>query len=131
MTERNFETVIPGFYRTRSGALAEIVLILDIGPRLTEQYPARGLIGLRQEEWTAAGSVVDDGYESSEDLITFLGVEKPKETRMVTKTIRYWANVLGDGAIKAYSTKEDAEESSFARIACVEMTGEYEVEDEV
>jgi len=131
MTERNFTTIIPGWYRTRDGALAEVVQILDLNPRLTEQYPARGLIGLRQEEWTSAGSVFDDGYESSEDLITLLGAEKPGEKIMAKKTLTRWANVYKRGPTACFTTKENAEESSNGRIACVELTGEYEVEEEV
>lgn len=127
MTDRNFTTVIPGFYRTRNGRIAEVIQILD--ERLREDYHARGFIGAYPDEWTMEkGFNFNAGHESKNDLITFLGVEKPKETRMVTKTIRYWANVLGDGAIKAYSTKDMADDYSFARIACVEMTGEYQVE---
>ena len=129
MTERNFTEVVPGFYRTRGGEIAEVIQILDT--RLREAYPARGLLGRYCDTWTRVGFNRSGERESKDDLIEFLGAEKPREKRIVKKTLRYWANLFGDGAIKAYVTKDIADDCSFARIACVEMTGEYEVEEEV
>jgi len=138
MTERNFTSVIPGFYRTRAGDLAEVVQILDLDPRLTEYYPARGLIGTSvpyQGEWTMAGSAlpfgqdsIDGGYESSKDLITFLGAERPREKKMVKKIRTRWTNLFENGDVVPYTSKRMADKHAYARIACVKVTCEYEVE---
>jgi len=131
MKERNFTEVIPGFYRTRDGGVAEVVQILDA--RLREAYPARGLIGEKTDEWTMGkGFNFDDGCASKDDLITFLGVEKPREKKMVTKTVTRWANIDADGCTRMFHIREIADsEQNCDRIACVEMTGEYEVEEDV
>jgi len=130
MTERNFTTIIPGWYRTRDGALAEVLHISD--PRFRDTYSVRGFINGVKTDWKGDGeSSTHCGPARPGSLITFIGTEKPKETRMVKKTLTRWANVYKSGVIGNFTTKENAEESSFGCIACVELTGEYEVEEEV
>jgi len=129
MTERNFTVVVPGWYRTRGGSLAEILQVDN--PRLGDQYPVRGFVGTQHNEWTRAGYDSRGGCESHEDLITFLGTKKPREKRMVKKTLTWWANVLEAGHVATYPTKAYADADVWGRIACVELTGEYEVEEDV
>lgn len=55
-----------------------------------------------------------------------LGIEVPKKK----VEVKFWANIYPDHNADIWSTKEKADEcSSKYRIACVEMTGEYFVED--
>ena len=127
MTERNFTEVVPGFYRTRGGDLAEILQVDN--PRLKSSYPVRGLIGCYSVTWTIAGFASNTGPESQEDLIEFLGTEKPKEKKTVKKTVTRWVNIDADGYTRTFDIREIADiEQNGDRIACVEMTGEYEVE---
>jgi len=130
MTERNFTTVIPGFYRTRGGELAEIVQILD--PRLESSYPVRGLMGRYQEAWTIEGFGVAAKPDSQEDLLTFLGTEKPRERRARMQTLTRWANIYEGGDVVTFATRQIADaRGGQGRIACVGLTGEYEVEEDV
>jgi len=125
--ERNFTEVVPGWYRTRGGALAEVVQIVD--PRLDDTYPARGLLGVYRRAWTIVGVSLNAKPASQEDLVTFLGTEKPREKKMVKKTVTRWVNVDADGYTRTFDIREIADiEQNGDRIACVEMTGEYEVE---
>ena len=124
MTERNFTTVVPGFYRTRGGEIAEVVQIMNA--RLEERFPARGL---GAERWQLSGDYYDYGRKSCYDLIEFLGTEKPKEKKMVKKTLTRWANIYEGRDVATFATKEHADlRAGFCRLACVELTGEYEVE---
>lgn len=64
------------------------------------------------------------------------GYDVPKVKRKVTKTISRWANVYPDEHLIAcndYHTREEADSNAnlSKRIACVELTGTYEVEEEV
>ena len=130
MTERNFVTVIPGFYRTRNGDLAEVVKILDA--RCAEKYPVRGMIGYDCDTWTVAGDNLDDRATSRDDLIKFLGTENPREKRMLTNTISLWVNVYPRYTSPTFATEAYANDGAAPnRIACVELTGEYQVEEEV
>lgn len=61
-------------------------------------------------------------------------IERPKKKKLVNKKISRWVNIYSDGKLFAdHLTKEDADasqRSDKSRIACVELTGEYEVEVE-
>jgi hypothetical protein len=53
-------------------------------------------------------------------------VERPK--KKVTKTVECWANIYPDGSAVFRTTKEHADKCALVnRIACVHMTGSYEV----
>jgi len=126
-TERNFTTVIPGFYRTRGGSLAEILQVDN--PRLGDQYPVRGFVGTQHNEWTRTGYDSNGGCEGCDDLIAFLSAEKPREKKMVTKTVTRWVNIDADGYTRTFDIREIADiEQHPDRIACVKLTGEYQVE---
>jgi len=131
MTERNFTSVIPGFYRMRDGGIAEVVEMAHV--RLRASHPARGMTDVSPEElsWTLKGALTYFENKQRQDLITFLGTERPREKKMVTKTLTGLANVYANGGMAIYTTKELADDCDHDRIACVEMTGEYEVEEEV
>ncbi len=54
-------------------------------------------------------------------------VSRPK--KMVTKTVEAWANVYSDGSTNYHDSKDEADGCLLNyRIACVKLTGEYEVE---
>jgi hypothetical protein len=58
--------------------------------------------------------------------------EKPDNSKRVKKTITRWVNVYGIGARNTwtYSSEEEADKSQLSdRVACVKLTGEYEVDD--
>ena len=64
-------------------------------------------------------------------------IERPKKKKMVKKTIEVWANIYDDGCITIIQgpslslSRQQAEKCSMSgRIACVKLTGEYEVEEE-
>lgn len=125
--KRNFTTVVPGFYRTRGNEIAEVVQITDT--RLKDLYPARGFIGRHGDEWTLAGSELTvAGFESPEDLIEYLGTEKPRESPARMETLTRWANIYEGGDVATFATRKRADRRADpGRIACVELTGEYEV----
>jgi len=130
MTERNFTEVVPGFYRTRDGELAEVVQILDV--RIDQ--PVLGLIFTNtanppeDEAWSLGGDYYYGDCSSRSDLITFLGAKKPREKKMVKKTLTRWVN-LYEYDITYHDSRSFADYAAApGRIACVELTGEYEVE---
>jgi len=130
MTQRNFTTVIPGWYRTREGRVVEVVQIMD--KRLSVDHPAIGLHSTVRASWSLNGDCYYLGREDPLDLITSLGTEKPRETKRVTKTLEYWINVYQDDTGVTFNSRMDANHAaSKNRIACVALTGEYEVEEEV
>jgi len=56
--------------------------------------------------------------------------ERPR--RKVKKTVTFWADLFKEGWGCSYSTKEEADQALHTRhprIACVELRGEYEVEE--
>lgn len=61
-------------------------------------------------------------------------IERPKKKKMVKKTVEMWWNVYSNKLtpnIYCYSSKDLAELAATEdRIACVKLTGEYEVEEE-
>lgn len=73
------------------------------------------------------GYTTPDLYYGPPEII---GPPKPK--RMMQKTVKRWAIVYPLGRYSGlYPTKEEAESNaSPGRIACVELTGTYEVEEE-
>ena len=69
-----------------------------------------------------------DGRYLKEQEPSLVLIERPK--KKIKKTISQWVNVYPNGYIKAHDTKEKANKfASNIRIACVELTGEYEVEE--
>ena len=57
-------------------------------------------------------------------------IAPPKPKRMVTKTIEGWANVYNDNSKVFHSNKASADRNAQGyRIACVKLTGSYEVEE--
>lgn len=136
MTERNFTEVVPGWYRTRVGELAEVVQIMDA--RLKSGHPAWGLLHTISFNWTMDGLCYYPGREEPADLIEFLGAEKPREKKkMVKKAISIWANVSKRNNVSTHATKKQADDeyddsrTACDRVACIELTGEYEIEEEV
>ena len=128
-TERNFTVVVPGFYRTRGNEIAEVVQIMD--PRLDDGYPARGFLQ-GKTAWALTGDFLHPGNTTERDLIEYLGTEKPREKKMVKKVIRHWVNVYTRYKSQPFTTRVRADEgAATGRIDCVEMTGEYEMEEEV
>lgn len=94
----------------------------------------------RQVDFTMDGQYMDDNYQTLFwDKPEFIPPPRPK--RKVKKTIEQWVNVHhANGKTKfscACDTKEEAdafEEANIRnglnrRIACVKLTGEYEVEE--
>lgn len=73
------------------------------------------------------GDAYPDLYYGPPEII---GPPKPKRT--VKKEVRGWANVYPKGrASGLYSSKESADYGADSgRIACVELTGTYEVEED-
>lgn len=77
-----------------------------------------------------------DGSLFEEQRPSLVLVNRPK--KMVNKIITRYANVYPSGQSLTYETRELADESEgtaelnprFKRIACVELKGEYEVEEE-
>lgn len=66
------------------------------------------------------------GPNHTNPLITL--VSRPK--RKVTKVIERWANVYCYGVGGGHDTKEAADENAgITRIACVKLTGSYEIEE--
>jgi len=131
-TVRNFSNVVPGWYRMRNGNLAEVVQIMDA--RLGSLIPVKGFTEGKDTavSWLLSGdqNLLSRYTPGAWDLITFLGVGKPRATRKVTKTLSVWANVYTDGAIsEGHLSRERADGASArSRIACVELTGRYEIE---
>jgi hypothetical protein len=126
-TLSNFAEVIPGFYYTQDGQLAEVVQVMD--KRLQDLLPARGLVGGSLTEWTLGGFCYGDGrFQPPLTLFTFIGTKKPLPEKA---KLTYWVNVYNrvpDSAI--YTTRDDADNNArTGRSACVELTGEYEMEE--
>jgi hypothetical protein len=75
-----------------------------------------------------------DSLDKTPDLYydppEIIGPPKPKRT--VKRTLKKWANVYeGGNCHHVFSTKASAESgASYDRIACVELTGTYEVEED-
>ena len=96
---------------------------------LEETSPEPYILRLNNKTYTV------DGLRSCSDkhrsLLTIeeakaLGIEIPKKK----VEVNLWSNIYPDGTSEVYSTRENADEcSSKYRIACVELTGEYFVED--
>lgn len=61
------------------------------------------------------------------------GYDVPKIKRKGTKEVKIWVNIYPDGEVgNNHPTKEEADKhASIDRIACVKLTGTYEVEEEV
>lgn len=122
-----------GWYRTRDGELAEVLTITH--PRLGKLWTVLGFYttnGARQTTWDKAGQHGISGQESSFDLVTYLGTEKPKRKVKRTVEVVRWANVYPGDIFPVFGSKENADKSSAStRIACVELRGSYEVEEEV
>jgi hypothetical protein len=127
-----------GWYRTRDGGLAEIIMIAP-SRLLSWTYKVHGFRNLSEKEgaretgWTAEGKYSTFG-DYHEDLITYLGTTKPKRKVKRTVEVVQWANIYPHQEVicTPYETKASADDAaSFHRIACVELRGSYEVEEEV
>lgn len=69
-----------------------------------------------------------DGRYLKEQRPSLVLIERPK--KKIKKTITKWVNIYPDGCETYYYTKDRADMCSNPnRIACVELTGEYEVEE--
>ena len=87
---------------------------------------ARGVTSFTNEGRLRANDKAIDLYYGPPEII---GPPKPK--RMVKKDVRGWANVYSWGFGGICKTKERADYyAEPARIACVELTGTYEVEED-
>jgi hypothetical protein len=125
-----------GWYRTREGGLAEIIAIIP--PRLGWGYTVWGFLNhidkTKDTGWTAEGKHYMYG-DRPNDLITYLGTEKPKRKVKRTVEVVRWVNVGPSTGHLYFPTKEKADEWAADygsdRIACVELRGSYEVEEEV
>jgi hypothetical protein len=117
-----------GFYRTRDGQIAEVLTVVH--PAMCATYPLLGRVGDSKRSWKDTGREFDARMPG--DLVEYLGTTKPKQKKMVTKTVEYWMNFYGSGYRLIYSSKELADRAATPeRIACVKLTGTYEVEEEV
>lgn len=90
------------------------------------------VFGSRRDWYTVNGKLfvddfVPDLYYGPPEII---GPSKPK--RMVKKTVKKWMNVYESGDCHhVFGTKESADFGAYSdRIACVELTGIYEVEED-
>lgn len=77
-----------------------------------------------------------DGRKSRGDVFPMLYHSKPEISdppppkRMVKKTIERWMNVYEEGHAYVHETEREADrDRALGRIACVHLTGEYEVEE--
>lgn len=77
-------------------------------------------------------ALFDNRYRSllTVEEAKLLGIEGPPKQK-VTKTLEMWANVYPDGELSTWKTKYDADFYAMnrTRIACVRLTGCYEVEE--
>lgn len=120
-----------GFYRTRDGRIAKVLTIIDA--RLPRLYPVLGILDGEEEKWSTAGAANYSGRALDSDLVEYLGPTKPKQKRMVTKTVEVYMNVYQNPLNNCvYESESEANVGTDGgRIACVKLTGTYEVEEEV
>lgn len=121
-----------GFYRTHDGRIVEVLIIADA--RLKWAFPIRGLLDGSEHSWTSSGKYDDASRPHHADLIEYLGPTKPKQKRMVTKTVEAYMNVYPNplnNKLHASKRLADGHAANHDRIACVKLTGTYEVEEEV
>ena len=90
------------------------------------------VFGSRRDWYTVNGKLfvddfVPDLYYGPPEII---GPEKPK--RMVKEEVRLWLNIYPKSCCKiTYSSRSRADSAASPdRIACVELTGSYEVEED-
>ena len=89
----------------------------------------RNLGGYTEEYYPNGNYFSDDAvpslYWSRPEIIA-----PPRPKRKVTKTVEAWANVYGDCAPNLYPRRDIADNLATPfRIACVHLTGTYEVEE--
>jgi hypothetical protein len=105
--------------------------------RVRRERSVKVRFGLCMEiDYTSVGKHYD--YELNPILWTVeeaiaKGYDVPKSKKKVVKEIKRWANVYGDCvACNDYVSREDADNHARIRnrVACVELTGTYEIEVE-
>lgn len=80
--------------------------------------------------YTANGKKMEDDVNPSLFWSRPKIIAPPKPKRKVVKTVERWLNVHKDGRTFTFSSERDANQrSDFERIACVRLTGTYEVEE--
>ncbi len=111
-----------GFYRMRNGEIAEVECISKYGD-------CNRVIGGSKQcrmQWSEGGYL--DNVQTQHDLVEYIGKTLPK--RKVTKTIEKWVNVYPEEMIEIHDTEIGANKYAESnRIACVKVTGTYEVEE--
>lgn len=81
------------------------------------------LPGEAEEEFTPDGRLFYWHKEPSLKLIE-------RQKKKVKKTIETWLNIYPDGYNSHYHTQEECDNAAMtSRIACVKLSGEYEVEE--
>ena len=101
---------------------------------------ARGLYPLEIKFTSGKGAYTLDGEQYLGELQTLFWdkpefTPPPRPKRKVKKTIEWWVNVYPGGCLgHGQETKEEADKAAIGSIygspvACVKLTGEYEVEE--
>lgn len=124
MTE--FKVTESGWYGTRSGILAEVIVYPE-GCRDDLQFVEGYVDDMFRHYWTESGhcEVYEDGAteENEFDLVVYYGKEKPKLPKR-TK----WINLYLNGKAEIYSTEDFANAAASPnRIECRKI--EWEVPD--
>jgi hypothetical protein len=87
---------------------------------------------LFRNEVTVSKELVALAYKAASNINHDDWLEKhfPKPKKMVTKNITAWLNVYDDDHSTSHKTKKEADEAAIiTRVACVEVSGVYEVEE--
>jgi hypothetical protein len=101
-----------------------------------DSYTGRYPIVVKFDTGSATGTYTKQGkFTTTEPQTLFWDeipiIAPPRPKRLVTKTAEVWINVYGYGpSINFFSSEEAANEiAGKSRIACVKLTGSYEVEE--
>ena len=117
-----------------SVTVAEFIKDLPVGTKVTNEIhhwivtTGHGHSGEKCLYRDDSNSVDLDPFQCSFCAIPNLRV-KDKAKRRVTKEIKGWINVYSEEGLSFHATKSTAEKrASGAVLACVEVTGTYEIE---
>jgi hypothetical protein len=82
-----------GWYKTRAGALAYVGYIFP--EYFKSDRCVAGYVGKLKRNWFTEGNLSVTGDANDDDLVEFIGPDKPKQKRMVEQTIDCFVNVYG------------------------------------
>ncbi len=106
-------------FQFQDGDIVEFGGLVDVVRINTEEklFPVYAVA----EKFTLDGKLYD---HHNKPLLVL--IERPK--KKAKKTIEYWVNVYASGPVGIHKSKETADGcADIDRIACVKLTGEYEV----